>query len=120
MRRRDANVKIGPLVGDLYPTTLSKDNLSRICPRNNRPDSRAPLQSLVGRPSSILRSPRTVGKGARLASDFTAKARLGNVSPRAEKGGIICKKAAIMGGQQGAYPGALIGGGTASAQRGRG
>ena len=82
---------------DSYPTTLSKDSLSRICPRNNRPDSRAPLQSLVGRPSSILRSPRTVGKGARLASDFTAKARLGNVSLRAEKGGIICKKAAIMG-----------------------
>src|SRR4029077_12010450 len=85
------------LVGDSYPTTLSKDSLSRICPRNNRPDSRAPLQSLVGRPSPILRSPRTVGKGARLASDFTAKTRLGNVSLRAEKGGIICKKAAIMG-----------------------
>ena len=43
------------LVGDSYPTTLSKDSLPRICPRNNRADSRAPLQSLVGRLSLILK-----------------------------------------------------------------
>jgi hypothetical protein len=50
---------------------------------------------------------------------FHRKNWAGNVSLLAEKGGMICKKAAIMGNDNSAHPGALIGGGTASAQRGR-
>lgn len=64
------------LVGESYPTTLSKDSLSGIYPRNNRADFARPLQSLVGRLSPILKpidgAPASVAPRFAASIEFTS------------------------------------------------